>query len=359
MKQIMIPERPNLRYFLITGPSSPSNVLQLPFVTDFLLGDDPGLVMIYVQTIDDGTSIFFDIYEFSVSNSLIEFPTNKTTPEKKFAFLHSNLSEEAKRKIISDAQSLKIRVLISTSSAGAGVHLPITTFIGWGLDREPSGIVQASGRTARGSGEGDVVWIHHPKLHGRRISSKSQVRELLKERCIRACQNSWFSEGVTCTTDSVLEPHSCCSFCMKECLKANSCTSCAKSLDKFKFLSCEISSNKSIVGLFSNFLKSLDISERCPPEAPVYENDSLAKMILCELDETKDLSETVAFLEIFSLGDEICQEIRDFLRNELGVLFSESLPVNTNDTMESSENESLVSQNDSDNSEEYFDEETE
>ena len=228
----MIPERPNLRYFLITGPSSPSNLLQLQFVTDFLLGDDPGLIMIYVQTIDDGTSIFFDIYEFSARNSLIDFPTYKTTPEKKFAFLHSNLSEEAKRNIISDAQSLKIRVLISTSSAGAGVHLPITTFIGWGLDREPSGIVQASGRTARGSGEGDVVWIHNPKLHGRRVPSKSQVRELLQGRCIRACQNSWFSEGVTCTTDFVLQPHSCCSFCMKECLKENSCARCATSLDK-------------------------------------------------------------------------------------------------------------------------------
>ena len=138
-RQIKIPDRPNLRYFLVSGPSSPSNVLQLPLVTNSLLGEYPGLIMIYVQSIDDGTKIFFDIYHFSSSNGLIDFPTNKSAPEKDFAFLHSNLTEEAKKKIIADAQTQKIKILIATSSAGAGVHLPITTFIGWGLDREPSG----------------------------------------------------------------------------------------------------------------------------------------------------------------------------------------------------------------------------
>ena len=93
----------------------------------------------------------------------------------------------------------------------------------------------------------------------------------------------------------------------------------------------------------------------------MYDNESLAKMILCELDETNDVSKTVAFLEIFSLGDELCQEISDFLRKELSVLCSQSLPANMDSTtnellMESSEDDSVVSQNDSDNSDEYFDE---
>ena len=43
--------------------------------------------------------------------------------------------------------------------------MPISIFLGWGFDREPSGVVQASGRTARGSGEGHVVWVHNPSLH--------------------------------------------------------------------------------------------------------------------------------------------------------------------------------------------------
>ena len=193
--QIQIPDRPNLRYFLISGPSAPSNVLQLSFVTNFLLGDSPDILMIYVQTIDDGSNIFFDLYQFCLSNALIDFPSRKNAPEKKFAFLHSNLTEETKKKIISDAQHLKIRILVATSSAGAGIHLPISTFLGWGLDREPSGIVQASGRTARGFGQGNVVWVHNPSLHGRRVSTSSAVRDMLKGNCLRTCMNSWFSNG--------------------------------------------------------------------------------------------------------------------------------------------------------------------
>ena len=356
----MIPERSNLSYHLITGPSSPSNILELPFITNFLLEDLPGLIMIYVQSIEDGTSIFFDIYQFSASNHLIDFPTRKSTPEKNFAFLHSNLSEEVKRNIIKDAQNMKIKILISTSSAGAGVHLPISCFIGWGLDREPSGVVQASGRTARGQGEvGDVLWIHNPKLHGRRVSSKSRVRELLQPQCIRAVLNSWFCEGVTSETAVTVEQHSCCSSCMKECAETTDCIRCTVSLDSFRFNSSDLSKNKPLVTLFCDFLKSLNIAERCP-EAPLYSEESLAKTIFSELNDAKDVSGTISFLEIFSLGDELSRDIGDFIQKELfqpldsdDICATEKVKVDSSSDSEKDDAESLSESGDSC---EYFDE---
>jgi hypothetical protein len=275
--------------------------------------------------------------------------------------MHSYLSEHAKRKIISDAQNLKIRILISTSSAGAGVHLPISTFIGWGLDREPSGIVQASGRTARGSGEGNVLWIHNPKIHGRRISKKSAVREILKGNCLRACLNGWFSDSETNVTECAPEPHNCCSNCMEKCIEASSCLRCATSLDQFKYQSGDFVNNKAAVALFSNFLRSLKIPDRSPAESPKYDEQSLAKTIINHFGKTKDVSETITFLEIFSLGDELCKEISDFLKKDLILLFSQS-PQNDEDcdydVLESdhSELDSSQSPSESSDSDEYFDE---
>ena len=357
--QIQIPERVNLKYFLIYGPSAPKNILQLPFVTSFLTGENPELMMIYVQTLAEGCSIFFDLYEYSVRNSLIAFPASKNKLEKKFAFLHSNLTEESKKQIIYDAQKLKIRIIITTSSAGAGVNLPISTFIGWGLDRETSGIVQASGRTARGSGKGNVVWIHNPAVHGRRVPAKSQVRDMLPGKCLRACQNDWYSAGATNVPSIERDPHECCSACMRECIKEKSCLDCSSSLDKFMFEQVELVGKKSVLKLLETFLKSLNLQEKSPEDCPAYDEASLAKTVITHLDETESLSEMKSFLEIFSLGDELCQEISNFLERDLSVLFSKDIieenAVGNNKSSDDSENESSVETSDGDPSDEYFD----
>ena len=360
--QIHIPDRPNLRYFLISGPSAPTNVLQLPFVTNFLKGSDQELLMIYVQTVEDGSNIFFDIYQFCASNNLIDFPTRKSEPEKSFAFRHSNLTEETKKKIILDAQTFKIRVLIATSSAGAGINLPISIFLGWGLDREPSGVVQASGRTARGHGEGSVVWVHNAALHGRRVPSRSEVRSLLKSNCFRLCQNGWFSEGATDTPPRKPEPHNCCSMCMENCLKRASCVACSAWLDKFKYISTDLVKTNSAVTVFSDFLKTLKIIERSFPESPVYDEMNLSKTIICHLCENNDSSETISFLEIFAFSEDLFKDISDFIKKDLVVLLSQNLQkqeVNVNEVIsnsDSSNSESLTSHASSSEAEEYFDE---
>ena len=51
--------------------------------------------------------------------------------------------------------------MVSTSALGAVVNLPFKTLIGWGLDPETAGIVQASGRVGRKPmiDKGNVVWV--------------------------------------------------------------------------------------------------------------------------------------------------------------------------------------------------------
>lgn len=385
-KQIQVPERQNLTYYLISGPAAPTNILQIQLVRDIILGDEQDLLLIYVQTIEDGTNIFFDIYQFSVDNGhgLIGFPTRKCITEKTFAFLHSNLTEESKKKIISDAQSMKLKVLIATSSAGAGVHLPITKFIGWGLDREPSGIVQASGRTARGSGEGLVLWVHNSSLHGRRVPGKSAVRDMLKGNCLRTCINGWFSDDCEVTEGAQVQPpapgekqspiqegvqrqgqppaHNCCSVCMQKCLNRSlerSCGPCKENLDKIKFECKHLEKSTSTVKVLSTFLKGINIAGRVSRETPSYNEDSLAKMILANLSESENVNETIDYLEIFALGHEVSNEIGEFLKTELSLLsdlnsskHADVLPVE----LPSETSDSCTSESDKTGSEEYFDE---
>ena len=357
--QIQIPERSNLRYFLISGSFVPTSVLQLPFVTNFLSGDSPDILMIFVQTIEEGSQIFFDLYEFSLQHSLLDFPSRKTHSEKKFAFLHSNLTDETKQKILSDAINLKIRILIATSSAGAGVNLPISTFLGWGLDREPSGIVQASGRTARGRGEGNVVWVHNTSHHGRRVPMKSLSRDLLKGGCLRSCQNAWFSHGTSSMPDHKPEPHDCCSVCMENCLSSNPCDPCSTFLKQFKvtlggFVKCTPA-----VKVLTEFLESLNIVEKSPPGCPKFEESSLAKNIIDHLADSPEESDTQSFLDIFSLGDELNQEISSFIRSDLSSLISKSPPkteMSKTPDLCADSSEQSSSNSETDSRSEYFDE---
>ena len=154
-KNIVLPERENLIYYLFSGKSAPLSIMQFDCIGEFLkLGDViPGALLIYVQRVDDGSDIHSDISEFCRDNKI---PTGK-----RFAFLHANLEEKSKDAIMRSVSEGITKVLIATSALGNGVNLPIRKTILWGLDSEPSGVIQAAGRTARYpfEGEGSVIMV--------------------------------------------------------------------------------------------------------------------------------------------------------------------------------------------------------
>ena len=156
------------------------------------------MTLVYVQRVTEGAEIFFSLLDYCEKNKLITYSPLDKLPSKPFAFLHAKLSEETKKTILSDSCNGLVKVLIATSSAGCGINLPVKNFVGWGLDPEPSGLIQASGRTARKpmDSEGSVLWVHNSALHGRRIPALSKVRDLLKtDQCLRQVMNGWFSHG--------------------------------------------------------------------------------------------------------------------------------------------------------------------
>ena len=148
IKQILVPERENLKYFLVDGKDL-SDIKQFKFVTKHLESEFTGTLLIFVQKIEEGTKIFYSLNEYANENGLITWPSKSDRPERPVVFLHANLTSERKEEIISTTIAQKVKILVATSSVGAGVNLPIKTLLGWGLDRETAGIVQASGRAAR------------------------------------------------------------------------------------------------------------------------------------------------------------------------------------------------------------------
>ena len=157
IKNILLPERKNLIYYLFSGKSAPRSIMQLDCITEFLKTDSvtPGALLIYVQRVDDGCEVYSELNEFCIVNLIHSVTGNK------FAFLHANLETERKKEIMKSVCEGKIKILIATSAVGNGVNLPILKTILWGLDPEPSGVVQASGRTARHpyEGEGSVIMV--------------------------------------------------------------------------------------------------------------------------------------------------------------------------------------------------------
>ena len=162
LKQFEIPERDNLTYYLIDGKNV-SDISQFPFVLKHLEenSDEPGALLIFVQKLDEGSKIFCRLNEYATENNLISWSSKTGKPTRPVAFLNANLTLSRKEEIIADVVSGKIKVLIATSSIGAGVNLPIKVLLGWGLDPENSGLVQASGRVGRKPimTRGDVVWV--------------------------------------------------------------------------------------------------------------------------------------------------------------------------------------------------------
>ena len=141
----MLPERRNLLYFMFSGKNAPSQIFQFKCVSKFLEIDSstPGALLIFVQRVEDGCDIYCEVNEFCTVSNIPK------TPNKRFAFLHANLEEDCKRQILKNTREGKVKVLIATFAVGNGVNLPILKTILWGLEPEPSGVIQASGRTAR------------------------------------------------------------------------------------------------------------------------------------------------------------------------------------------------------------------
>ena len=95
-KQLVIPERKNLVYFLLTGENVPENIIDLPIVRNSFGCDVEGITMIYVQSIKEGSEIFLSILSYCEQMNLIQYPVDRATPLLPVSYLHSNLTENKK-----------------------------------------------------------------------------------------------------------------------------------------------------------------------------------------------------------------------------------------------------------------------
>ena len=312
-EQLLVPDRPNLTYFLYHGKNAPANILQLPSISKSLEGNDEGITLIYVQSVKEGSEIYISLLNYCEENFLIKHPTREAA-SLPVSFLHSNLTEDKKKEIMEMALSCKIKILIATSAAGAGINLPVIRFVGWGLDRNPSGLLQSQGRTARKplECEGVVLWVHNPKLHGHRVPASSKVRELLQTDCVRRTSNSWFSHGRP-VPENPNPPEFCCSLCMEACVERSGCQTCQEKLDQFKPKNICVKYPEAEKSL-AIFLRSLLLNQVTPDTTPIYSEESLAQEIMRNLRENEDPQPSLEFLSIFSLGDRATEEIVKFLK---------------------------------------------
>ena len=145
LKQIVIPERENLTYYLIDGKNV-SDIKQFKFVTKHLDDKGAGALLIYVHKLEEGSKIYYILNEYANENGLITWSSKSGKAVKPVAFLNANLTSARKEEIITEVIEGKVQVLVATSSVGSGVNLPFRTLLGWGLDPEAAGLVQASGR---------------------------------------------------------------------------------------------------------------------------------------------------------------------------------------------------------------------
>ena len=359
MKQIQLPDRENLTLYLFSGRNAPDNILSLPSVSN-AFEDEDGLLMIFVQRISDGSSIHMELLNHCEENNFVKFCPKEGKPFKPIAFLHSSLSEIAKTRILSDAKEKKLRVLIATNCAGTGINIPVTHFIGWGLDPEPCGIIQSMGRTCRKpiTAEGAVIWVQHPRIHGRRIPSGSKVRDLLdNNECLRKTSNGWFAHNLPLDAGINPLPELCCSKCMEKCVKDSDCNVCSEKLKKYVPKSGLNFNLKSTKKMLTEFLVNLNINRNLPDGTFSYKEDSLSEEILKYLTTSESVEDLKDFLLIFSLGDQLNRKIIRFITHVL------NNPLNEGDGTEFETNSESVSEDDSeaeektDISSEYFDEE--
>ena len=237
--------------------------------------NESGITLVYVQRISDGAELQISLLEYCDSNGMLE--ANNVKP---VAFLHSNLTDGKKEEILQNAVDLKIRILIATSAVGAGINIPVVQFIGWGLDGDTTGVVQAQGRTARNPlrCEGIVVWVHNARVHGRRVPLNSKVRDLINTECLRVKMNSWFDHKADTLEVSKPEPEFCCCMCMRRCIEENDCQTCLMKMNTYKPETGV--DEKNFVKKLTLFLSSLDINSRSPDSTPVYKENSIGKRIV-------------------------------------------------------------------------------
>ena len=119
--QYVAPERENLKYYIFSGEAAPSDFRNLRFVLDHISSEDMGLMLLYVNSVQDGSEFYFWINSYCQEEGLIEYSCKNSRPTNPFAFLHANISEERKKEILMDAKDGKLKVLIATSAAGAGM----------------------------------------------------------------------------------------------------------------------------------------------------------------------------------------------------------------------------------------------
>ena len=359
-KQLIVPERSNLTYFLYQGKKAPETILQLPSILKSLEEGEPGITLVYVQSIQEGSEIYVELLNYCEENNLVNFPAQDSQPDMPVSFLHSSLTEKKKVEIIERAIACKIKILVATSAAGAGINLPVVKFVGWGLDRQASGIIQSQGRTARNpfTGEGIVIWVYKPKIHGRRLSASSKVRELLQTDCLRRTINNWFSHGLP-AVKLQNQPEFCCNLCMDDCVQESGCQICQTKLDKFK-PQVSLINLPEAEKMLGSFLKSLHLNQATPTSTPHYCEESLAKEIVNHLKESQDVTQITDFLSIFSLGDEVTNAVSGFIKeSRLGIQFTSSdlsEPASLGDS--SSDSGSSTSSVSQDRDEEYFDSES-
>ena len=358
-KQIQLPNRPNLTIYLISGKRAPENILNLPSVTR-AFDDANGLLLIFVQRISDGSSIHLTLLEYCEENGYIRFCAKENKPHKPLAFLHSSLSEEAKKRILTEASEKKLRVLIATNSAGSGINIPVTGFIGWGMDPEPCGVIQAMGRTCRKpvTQEGAVIWVHSPRIHGRRVSGKSKVRELLNnDACLRKTSNDWFGHGLELSKHVLPEPEYCCSRCMEKCAEKNKCEKCLQKLSQYFPCITSTVDIKAAQTKLTGFLEQLKINESVPGLTFPYKEESLSEEIMIHIKSSNSLDDLEEFLQIFSLGKVLTENICKFISSAMKESLVSECENKSDFESESDTTSSSEDDSESDISSEYFDEE--
>ena len=159
-KQILIPERETLTYYLIDGKNV-SDIKQFPFVLKQLEDKSNGTMLIYVHKLDEGVKIFCSLNEYATENGLIRCSSRSGKCIRPLAFLNANLTLARKEEIMKEVSDGKVKVLVATSSVGAGVNLPFKMLLSWGLSPEASDLVQVSGRVGRKPflEKGNVIWV--------------------------------------------------------------------------------------------------------------------------------------------------------------------------------------------------------
>ena len=123
---------------------------------------------------------------------------------------------------------------------------------------------------------------------------------------------------------TVLPADKCCSACMRNCISEKSCESCDAKLKKFEPVRNNINVSKnSAVKYLKTLLCELDVNEKTPEGAPLYDTSSLAEAIVSNALEHKSFDEFKEFLGLFTLGNENTNILLDFVKTNFSELCNE------------------------------------